>query len=58
MARIDFIMVFSPFGQLVEVDQPHKHSLVLRTGERDYVLCGNDVLDLEDWYEALQQSIQ
>jgi hypothetical protein len=34
-----------------------QHALVLRTSERDYVLCSNDVLGLEEWYEALQQII-
>lgn len=43
--------------KMVEPSQPFRHSLVVRTAERDYVLCCNDVLELEEWCENLQLGI-
>jgi hypothetical protein len=37
----------------VESSQPHAHSLVLRTELRDYVVCSANVIELEEWAEAI-----
>lgn len=38
----------------VEPSQPYRHTLILGTQDRDFVLCGNDDIELEEWCEALQ----
>jgi hypothetical protein len=43
--------------KIVEPSQPYRHSLVLRTQERDFVLCANDLLELEEWNEALLMNL-
>jgi hypothetical protein len=37
----------------IEASQPYQNSLVLRTEERDYVVCAANVLELEEWAEAI-----
>ena len=37
----------------VDPSQPYPHSLVLRTEQRDFVVCSANVVELEDWAEAI-----
>jgi hypothetical protein len=42
----------------IDPSQPHSNSLVLRTELRDFVVCSANVIELDEWSEAIHVASQ